>query len=41
VSDARTDFAMLMGIVFLLIEGAGRWSVDRHLTRAAKPEQGE
>jgi uncharacterized membrane protein YphA (DoxX/SURF4 family) len=28
VSDARTDFAMLMGIVFLLIVGSGRWSVD-------------
>jgi uncharacterized membrane protein YphA (DoxX/SURF4 family) len=28
VSDARTDFAMLMGIVFLLCVGAGRWSTD-------------
>ena len=28
VSDARTDFAMLMGIVFLLIAGSGAWSVD-------------
>ncbi len=28
ISDARTDFAMLAGILFLLIEGAGRWSVD-------------
>ena len=28
VSDARTDFAMSMGIVFLLIVGAGAWSVD-------------
>lgn len=24
----RTDFAMLMGAVFLLIRGAGRWSID-------------
>jgi uncharacterized membrane protein YphA (DoxX/SURF4 family) len=28
VSDARTDFAMLMGILFLLIAGAGVWSID-------------
>lgn len=28
VTDARTDFAMLMGIVFLLIAGAGTWSID-------------
>ena len=28
VSDARTDFAMLTGIVFLLIAGSGAWSVD-------------
>jgi uncharacterized membrane protein YphA (DoxX/SURF4 family) len=28
VSDARTDFAMLTGIVFLLIVGSGAWSVD-------------
>jgi uncharacterized membrane protein YphA (DoxX/SURF4 family) len=28
VSDARTDFAMLTGIVFLLIVGAGAWSLD-------------
>jgi uncharacterized membrane protein YphA (DoxX/SURF4 family) len=28
VSDTRTDFAMLTGIVFLLIVGAGAWSLD-------------
>ena len=28
VSDARTDFTLFMGIIFLLIVGAGRWSVD-------------
>ena len=28
VSDARTDYAMLMGISFLLIAGAGAWSLD-------------
>jgi putative oxidoreductase len=26
--EARTDFAMLLGAIFLLIVGAGRWSVD-------------
>ncbi len=28
VSDARTDFAMLMSLLFLLRAGAGGWSVD-------------
>jgi uncharacterized membrane protein YphA (DoxX/SURF4 family) len=31
VSDARTDFAMLTGIVFLLIVGSGAWSLDARL----------
>jgi uncharacterized membrane protein YphA (DoxX/SURF4 family) len=31
VSDARTDFAMLMGIVFLLIVSGGELSVDAHV----------
>ena len=26
--EARTDFAMLLGSIFLLIVGAGRWSAD-------------
>jgi putative oxidoreductase len=26
---ARTDYSMLLGILFLLIVGAGRWSFDR------------
>ena len=26
--EARTDYAMLLGAVFLLIVGAGRWSLD-------------
>ena len=26
--EARTDWAMLLGLVFLLIEGAGPWSID-------------
>jgi uncharacterized membrane protein YphA (DoxX/SURF4 family) len=30
-SEARTDFSMLLGLLFLLIVGAGCWSVDAHL----------
>lgn len=30
--EARTDYAMLLGLSFLLIVGAGRWSVDARLT---------
>ena len=28
LSEARTDFSMFLGLWFLLIVGAGRWSVD-------------
>ncbi len=31
--DARTDVAMLLGLIFLLWAGPGRWSVDARLTR--------
>jgi len=35
MSDARTDFAMLMSLLFLLRAGAGTWSIDwRVLDRA-------
>jgi len=27
--EARVDFAMLLGSAFLLIVGAGPWSIDR------------
>lgn len=30
--EARTDFAMLLGSLFLLIVGAGVWSLDARLT---------
>lgn len=30
--NSRTDWAMLLGSVFLLIKGGGKWSVDRHLS---------
>jgi putative oxidoreductase len=28
---SRTDWAMLLGGIFLLIKGGGRWSVDQKL----------
>lgn len=31
--EARTDFTMLFGLLYLLIEGAGVWSVDAFLMR--------
>lgn len=31
--EARTDFAMLLGSIFLLIVGAGLWSLDAKLSR--------
>ncbi len=30
--ESRTDWAMLLGSLFLIIKGGGRWSVDRQLT---------
>lgn len=33
VSDARTDFAMLCCLLFLIITGSGAWSLDRKLGR--------
>jgi putative oxidoreductase len=38
VSDARTDFAMLCSLIFLICAGAGRWSLDAaRLGRAGSP----
>jgi putative oxidoreductase len=38
-SDARTDFAMTLCLLFLLLSGAGAWSLDRWLARRqAKPQ---
>lgn len=31
--EARVDFAMLLSAIFLLIVGAGAWSVDAYLSR--------
>lgn len=33
--EARTDFAMLLGSIFLLIVGAGAWSLDAKLSKQA------
>lgn len=33
--EARTDFAMLLGSIFLLIVGSGPWSLDRRLAQEA------
>lgn len=38
VSDARTDFAMLMCLLFLLRVGAGSWSLDGVLTRSSNQD---
>jgi putative oxidoreductase len=31
--EARLDFCMLLGVLYLLIEGAGAWSLDARLSR--------
>lgn len=31
--EARTDYSMLLGLIFLLIVGAGLWSIDARLTK--------
>lgn len=35
IHESRTDLAQLCGSIFLLIAGAGLWSMDAHLSRAA------
>lgn len=34
---SRTDWAMLLGSIYLLIVGGGRWSLDAYLTRNRQP----
>ena len=36
--EARTDFAMLLGSIFLLIVGAGAWSLDARLSKSNEPK---
>jgi putative oxidoreductase len=33
--ESRTDWAMLLGNIFLLVNGAGYWSVDKNLAKNA------
>jgi putative oxidoreductase len=39
--EARTDLAMLLGLLFLLIVGAGAWSVDARLGRKGEAHREE
>jgi putative oxidoreductase len=42
--EARTDFSMVMGALFLLFVGAGKWSLDRRLftqSQLIDPQSGE
>ena len=32
-AEARTDYSMLLGLIFLLIVGAGPWSLDASISR--------
>jgi putative oxidoreductase len=34
--ESRADFYMLLGSLYLLIEGAGAWSVDARLAGGSK-----
>jgi uncharacterized membrane protein YphA (DoxX/SURF4 family) len=36
--EARTDFSMIMGCLFLLLAGAGACSLDARLSRRAPPQ---
>jgi uncharacterized membrane protein YphA (DoxX/SURF4 family) len=37
--EARADFDMLLGALYLLIEGAGAWSLDALIARNRRPSQ--
>ncbi len=36
--ETRTDFSMLMAALFVLLSGAGRWSVDAARWRGRSPD---
>jgi putative oxidoreductase len=38
VHEARADFSMLLGLLFLLIVGAGKWSLDAKIAAAGERE---
>jgi putative oxidoreductase len=37
---ARTDYSMLMGLLFLLAVGGGKWSLDAYFTRDSSASSG-
>jgi uncharacterized membrane protein YphA (DoxX/SURF4 family) len=39
--EARTDFSMLLGLLFLLVVGAGAWSVDGRFGSRASAKEAE
>ncbi|HVP31738.1 MAG TPA: DoxX family protein [Myxococcota bacterium] len=38
--EARTDWSMLLGLAFLLLSGAGRWSIDARLVHRRRAVSG-
>ena len=38
--EARTDFSMILGSIFLLIVGAGSLSLDAFIPRSKRPREG-
>jgi uncharacterized membrane protein YphA (DoxX/SURF4 family) len=38
-AEARTDYSMLLALLFILIVGAGPWSLDARLSGASDPPQ--
>jgi uncharacterized membrane protein YphA (DoxX/SURF4 family) len=38
--EARTDFSMWLGLLFLLIVGGGKWSFDAAITSGTVAPQG-
>lgn len=39
--EARTDWSMILGLLFLLIVGSGRWSLDNVRTRTDKNQNSQ
>jgi putative oxidoreductase len=37
--EARTDFAMFLGLIFLMIVGGGQWSLDVYRKRKGNPRR--
>jgi putative oxidoreductase len=35
--EARTDWAMILGSIFLLVVGAGSWSLDARISQKDRP----